>query len=186
MTVGTHNLLAKRMYPILHEQYGAAFSRRTFALGSIWPDIAPSLRMLNHNLEDLTPVISRYIQIACHPGSDSHTVGMALGIVCHCVADIFNLAHNSPQYKRRVKAHLCYELRQQQYFSKCTLHWHRTPLSPQDMGAYVGKLHTSFMGGIISYELEWELTVRVCLDLCTGVLCCREEAHLPYARTAGA
>ncbi len=186
MNFSAHGLIAKRLYPILREQYGADFSQKTFHIGNILPDISPRLRAKNHTLEGLGAEVARQIHIAVNPLSSPRAVGLALGIICHCIADFFNEAHCNPRYKRNVKAHLGYESRQYRHMKACALDWSRLPLSPDDMAGYITNQFHQFQGKQIDHQLEWEMTTQICLDVCTGILCCREEVFLPLGAVVAA
>lgn len=163
-------------------EHGGLKSHRTsFLIGSVLPDCRPSFVTRKHEFaQNFEMVASDIRRLSGTEGAvlmDSGRFWRKLGEVLHYIADYFTFPHNPVfhgslwehgQYEQKLKIRLKERLRNG---AASDFHMEKRHFADvQALIRFVGEEHSRYLKSRHSLECDIHYIVRVCLEVCCGIL----------------
>lgn len=118
MHLSTHRLIGKWLYAQLSEEEASQLPRFTFLVGNLKPDFHRKGPGRRHVFEDTRDCLEQKLRMLQTGVFGRHAAALALGEVCHHVADTFCRYHHDLSRFPDRRRHFQYEMRLQRWFSK--------------------------------------------------------------------
>lgn len=118
MHLSTHRRIGLWLYRQLTEEESRNLSRTAFLLGNLRPDFQKKGPGHRHVFDDSQHCLEEKLACLLDGGDGRHASSLALGEICHHIADTFCLYHHEMDKFEDRRSHFAYEVRLHQWFLK--------------------------------------------------------------------
>lgn len=155
--------------------------RKSFLIGSIWPDCIPSFLTKRHTIDETFGLLKKEIKkITENYDANKGITGSycrRLGIITHYIADYFTYPHNAC-FAGSMKEHILYEIELMDFLKKFL---NNSPIDRirkhnnnfhtiEKISEFIKEMHEEYLNGLKQIAIDCKYIVELCVHVVKAIL----------------